>query len=184
MPVRNTSLMALEQIQDKLEPDQWAVFEILDEIGPASDRRILEALNQKEQMTLKPKRFKKRWEINQVTARRNELVKLQLVRYIGIYKGQFHGKNKTYYFWAVRGDEREPIGWERLPDKLLAVVIPDKCANCRYRRNFIQQQAGRLIVEKLNVSQAGRILAQHRQSRKRQPIETALLFGWKLWVNP
>lgn len=134
MAVRETSLLALEQVQKRLEPDQWAVFEILDEIGPAPDKRILEALNQKEQAIPKPKQFKRIWEINQVTARRNELVKLQLVRHIGTYKGQFHGKNKTYYFWAVGGDEREPVGWKRLPDKPFAIVVEDKCATCPYRK--------------------------------------------------
>lgn len=49
MPVRDTSLMALEELKSRLEPNQWKVYEIISEIGPAHDQRILEVLNQKEQ---------------------------------------------------------------------------------------------------------------------------------------
>jgi hypothetical protein len=51
MTVRDTSLLALAEIAEKLGPDESAVLMVLDEIGPASDKRILEALNQKEQVT-------------------------------------------------------------------------------------------------------------------------------------
>lgn len=163
MAVRETSLMALEQVQKRLEPDQWAVFEILAEIGPAHDRRILEALNQRERMTLKPKRFKRRWEINQVTARRNELVKMGLIRDIGAFSGYWHSDKKTYHFWAVQGDERELVGWEKLPDKP-HTIGPDRCTHCPYKRQAIKQKAEQPIIAKLTASEAASILAKHKES--------------------
>lgn len=177
MVIRETSLMALEQVQKRLEPDQWAVFEILAEIGPAHDRRILEALNQREQKTLKPKRFKRKWEINQVTARRNELVKMGLIRDIGAFSGYWHSDKKTYHFWAVQGDERELVGWERLPDKPHNIG-PDRCTHCPYKRQAIRQKAGQPVLARLAASEAGSILARYRQRRKNQTKgQMALVFG-------
>ena len=177
MAVRETSLMALEQVQKRLEPDQWAVFEILTEIGPAHDRRILEALNQREQKTLKPKRFKRRWEINQVTPRRNELVKMRLIRDIGTFSGYWRSDKKTYHFWAVQGDERELVGWERLPDKP-HTIAPDRCTHCSYKRQAIKQKAEQPALARLAVSEAGSILARSRQRRKNQTKgQMALAFG-------
>jgi len=183
--VRDTSLIALEAVNRRLEPDQQAVFELLAEIGPSHDRRILEALNQKEQRTLKPRRFKRHWEINQVTARRHELVKLGLVKDIGVYNGTWNGEKKVYHFWAVQGDYRQPAGWQRQPDRPMAIVVPDRCLNCEYRRNFIRQEAEKPVIEKLKtclfdsrqVSQAGSVLARHKHRIKNQPSAgTALLF--------
>ncbi|MGA1979492.1 MAG: hypothetical protein ABSG99_02850 [Sedimentisphaerales bacterium] len=187
--VKDTSLMALEKVNRRLEPDQLAVLELLEEIGPAHDLRLLEALNQKEQKSLKPREFRRAWKINQVTARRNELVKLGLIRDIGMYNGFWEGRAKTYHFWMVQGDYRCPAGWVRQPDRSHAIVIPDKCASCRYRRQFIRQAAERPVVERLNASAAGSVLARYghgpafaglrrgRQSRKSQLAETATLFG-------
>jgi hypothetical protein len=160
--VKDTSLIALEKVNKRLEPDQLAVIELLEEIGPAHDLRIKEALNQKEQRAQKPREFKRHWEINQVTARRNELVKLGLVRDIGRFSGIWNDKKKEYHFWAVQGDYRCPAGWVRQPDKPHAVVIPDCCVNCGYRRNFIRQKAEKPIIERLN--------------QKQQSIKETLLF--------
>lgn len=140
MPVRETSLIALEKLK-RLEPDQQAIIVLLDEIGPAHDRRILEALNQKEQATLKPKRLKRIWEINQVTARRNELVRPGLVRDLGRFAGYWKGQKKIYHFWSIWGDLREPIGWKRLPDKPALLKTDDKCLHCPYRLKVLHQQA-------------------------------------------
>lgn len=175
MPIRETSLMALEQIQKRLEPDQWAVFSILAEIGPTHDRRILEALNQREQKTLKPKRFKRIWEINQVTARRNELVKMVLIRDIGAFSGHWHGDKKTYHFWAIQGDERELVGWERLPDKP-RTIGPDRCTHCPYKQQAIKRKAGQPVLARLSASEAGSVLAHHKQCIKNQPASITLLF--------
>jgi hypothetical protein len=178
MPVTDTSLIALEKVNKRLEPDQWAVYAILEELGPAPDKRILEAMNQKERAN----GSKRRWAINQVTARRNELVKLQLVRCIGTYRGIFDGQKKTYAFWAVAGDDRQPAGWQRLPDKPVAVKLDDKCANCLYRRQVhlrqIQENAERPILERLQVSEAGSVLANSRKDRKNNPQKQLTLnFG-------
>ena len=180
--VRDTSLMALEKVNKRLEPDQLAVLELLEEIGPAHDLRILEALNLKEQKALKPREFKRVWKINQVTARRNELVELRIVNDIGVFKGIWDGEKKTYHFWAAQGDYRQPAGWERLPDKPHKTIIPDRCVNCEYLKCFRRQKTEKPIIEKLKVSEAGSVLGKfgHSQSvrnvRKQHAAETATLF--------
>ena len=73
MTVRDTSREAFEVVREKLGADQSAVLAVLDEIGPADDRRILEALNQKEAADYKPKAARRTWTINIVTPRRGEL---------------------------------------------------------------------------------------------------------------
>jgi len=114
MTIRDTSLIALEQIKDRLGHDEQLVFEILLELGPCHDRRILEALNQKESTT--PRRQRRKWEINSVTGRRNGLVAMGKVRDLGPYKGVWNGKVKTYHFWKVRSDDRAvPPGWSPAP---------------------------------------------------------------------
>lgn len=184
MPVTDTSLIALEKVNKRLEPDQWAVYFVLDEIGPAPDKRILEALNQKERVPGKPKREQRTWAINQVTARRNELVKLQLIRCIGTYRGIFAGQKKTYAFWAVAGDDRQPAGWQRLADKPATIKTDDKCASCPYRRQAhlqqIRKNAEKPILKRLNVSEAGSILANNRKDRnsgRREEKQLVLGFG-------
>jgi len=49
MPVRDTSKLSFEGIRERFGPDQGAVLAVLEEIGPASDKQILDALNYKEQ---------------------------------------------------------------------------------------------------------------------------------------
>ncbi len=174
--VRDTSLLALKTFEE-LALDQRAVLELLEEIGPAHDRRLLEALNQKERASGKPRRLQRHWEINQVTARRNELVKLGLVMDIGAYSGLWNDERKVYHFWAVQGDYRQPAGWVKQPAKPHTAVIDGRCANCGYRRNFIQQKAEGPIVEKLKVSEAGSTLARHGHEIKKQPVgKTGALF--------
>lgn len=112
MSVKDTSLEALEKYKEQLKGDAQKVFEILLELGPTHDRRILEALNQKEQKTLKPRYEKRKWEINSVTGRRNDLVGLGAIEDLGPHVGFWHGQKKTYHIWRVRGDNREPIGWK------------------------------------------------------------------------
>ncbi len=152
--VKDTSLLALEKVNKRLEPDQQAVLEILEEIGPAHDLRILEALNQKEQRSLKPRDLKRHWKINQVTARRHELVNIhRIVKDIGVYRGTWEDEKKTYHFWAVQGDYRQPAGWERLPDKQHKFVTPpEQCLNCRYRKEFFQRQMEKPILERLRTN--------------------------------
>jgi len=110
MPVQDTSLEALKNYAEGLGHDEQLVFEAICELGPTHDRRILEYLNQKERF--KPKRQRRKWEINSVTGRRNALVnKYAVIEDLGPYKGSWCGKPKTYHFWRAIGDEREPVGW-------------------------------------------------------------------------
>ncbi len=110
MTVKDTSREAFERVRQICGPDEQAVFEILSEIGPAHDRRILEALNQKE--SFKSKKDRRIWTINSVTGRRNGLIDKQLIFDIGSWRGSWYGQKKTYHFWRVCGDTRQPAGWQ------------------------------------------------------------------------
>lgn len=117
MPVRETSKIALEKIKGKIGADEQVVFELLLELGPTHDRRILEALNQKERKSKKPKSQQRTWEIMSVTGRRNRLLGRGFIRDLGPHKGSWHGKSKKYHIWAVVGDDRDPAGWTPVPRK-------------------------------------------------------------------
>jgi len=119
MPVRDTSKIALEKTQSKLPRITQQVFEMILELGPTHNNRILECLNQKEQSTLKPRYQKRKWQINQVCGRVNELVHIYcIVEDLGPHKGTWYRKKKTYHLWRVIGDEREPIGWRPIQEKI------------------------------------------------------------------
>ena len=122
MTVVDTSMEAFENIKAHLEPSQSQVLVAIDELGPTHDRRILEYLNQREMQ--KPRRFRKKWEINQVTARRNRLVQLDVVVDMGPYSGLWNGRNKTYHFWRARGEFREPTGWVKTEIEPHVVTVP------------------------------------------------------------
>ena len=119
MTVRDTSIEAFyKEVKPCLATDEQAVFEILYELGPCHDRRILEALNQKE--AFKPKAIRRRWEINAVTGRRNGLLSrgwlmgAGVVIDLGKFRGTWRDRSKTYHIWAIRGDGRRPVGWEKV----------------------------------------------------------------------
>jgi len=119
MAVRDTSIEAFYgEVRPRLGADEQAVFEILYELGPCHDRRILEALNQKERR--KPRVIRRRWEINAVTGRRNGLMSRGMllgagaVVDLGKFRGTWLGRPKTYHFWSIRGDDRRPAGWKEV----------------------------------------------------------------------
>ena len=157
MPVRDTSRMALEENAERLGADEQAVFAILCEIGPAHDRRILEALNQKEAVTLKPKKQKRKWEIMSVTGRRNKLVMLGVVEDIGSFKGQWNGKNKTYHFWRVRHDQRDPVGWVKI--------------ETRPKEYHHTLPVSSETKRDMSVSEAGRVLVAERRRGRKKPAK-------------
>lgn len=172
MAVRDTSLIAYyEKVRKSLEPDEDAVFCILLELGPAHDRRILEALNQKEQATLKPKRQRRRWEINQVTGRRNGLLGKGVIEDLGAHNGRWHDKAKTYHLWRVRVDKRQPAGWSKLPAKEVPQKNPQKIRRQREQRIERSEQP---VLRSLRVSEAGRVLREYRRVKgQRQTVKTA-----------
>ena len=177
MAVRDTSLIALERIKDKLEPDEQAVFEILLELGPTHDRRILEALNQKEKATLKPKKQKRRWEINSVTGRRNALLGMGAIDDLGPHRGTWHGAPKTYHIWRLRGDLRELIGWKPVKIKVERVSNPQEIQQRKEHVQQIHQRAEQPILEKIRVHEAACTLATHRHRYKKPKPQEALLFA-------
>ena len=179
MTVRDTSLLAFDElIKDKrLEPDEEQVFRLLIEIGPAPDSRILEALNQKEQATLKPKQQKRTWQINQVTGRRNRLFAKDVIEDLDIYRKP--GK-RAVHIWRVKGDKRRPedYGWvkvEKVP-KFDTRSAPERKENLQR----IRREAERPIVAALNASEAGRTLREFRRDKRQRrtvPTRQKLLFA-------
>jgi len=143
MPVRDTSLIAFEKIKDSLEPNQQRVFEILLEIGPAHDNRILEALNQIE--AAKPKRQRRKWRINQVTGRRNRLVGLGVVEDIGMFRGVWDREKKTYHFWRIKHDTRTPAGWVKVEKKITPHPAPAPQKKTKRRTSMLASEAGRVL---------------------------------------
>ena len=134
MTVRDTSLEALAQNKPRLAAAEQKVYELLLEIGPAHDRRIMEALNQKEQKTLKPRSQRIKWEINSVTGRRNALVMMGHVIDMGKYTGFWHKVKKTYHWWKVKHDSRRPIGWVKVEDKKAKLEINYEHVKVRGRK--------------------------------------------------
>jgi hypothetical protein len=115
--VRNTSLLAFEKLRrsGQLSECQSRLLQILEEIGPSHDLRILEALNQQEQVTLKNPRNKKVWQINVVTSTRNQLMSMALIHDIGVFCGIWQGRRRARHFWAVSGETRPvPPGWTKV----------------------------------------------------------------------
>ncbi|GAH43986.1 unnamed protein product, partial [marine sediment metagenome] len=93
------------------------------DLGPTHNNRILEYLNQKEMMTRKPRFLKRKWQINQVCGRVNDLVKIYcIVEDLGPHKGTWYREKKTYHLWRAIGDERKPAGWTPVPEKTTGPV--------------------------------------------------------------
>jgi len=138
--------MAFEVKLKNIEPDEQAVFELLLEIGPACDRRILEALNQKESRRLIHQSCRRRWEINQVCGRRNGLVKLGVVRDMGFYSGTWYGKKKRVHFWKVAGDIRKPPdGWTKYEGKVAKKYRPPLKEEVKSKEMTVREAAQRLV---------------------------------------
>lgn len=117
MTIRDTSLLAYERKRQSLTlgSDWDRVLAILEEMGPMDDVGICNALNRKEQVTLKPKRQKRKWTINLITPRRGELVDMGMVKDLGRFKRPT--RNRPVHIWRARCDSRIPAGWKRVEDE-------------------------------------------------------------------
>ena len=182
--------MAFEEKLKNMEPDEQAVFAVLDEIGPACDRRILEALNQKEARRLGGQHQRRYWEINQVCGRRNGLVNLNVVRDMGIYCGTWYGKKKKYHFWKVAGDLREPpAGWKKYEGRVARKYsgvgtqktegqkTEHRTSNAELRTSNTERCT--LSATSMDVHEAGRIMVEWRRMGKRkinQPTKQLVMF--------
>lgn len=97
--MQTTSLEAYAHIQDKLQPREKEVIEVLSRMSPMCDRDMAKALD---------------WEINMLTGRRNSLVKKGVV--VEAYKSKSYVTGKTVIYWMLKpkqqtmfrefGDER------------------------------------------------------------------------------
>ncbi len=139
MPVRDTSRLSFEEKRKNLGPDQDAVFSIIEEIGPADDKRIRGSLNQKERND-KPKRLRRRWGINEVSPRRGELVDMRMIEDMGAFK---HPERKReVHLWRVSGDKRVPVAsWVKKEDNREPVKLPTKNNFEEFCRNLVKKAA-------------------------------------------
>ena len=120
--VTESSRKAYEKRYGKLNADYDAVYNMIEQLGPCHNNRILEALQQaQKRMAVKDRRATV-WVSNNVWNRVNELInKLGLVRDLGRHKGVWQGRNVSFNFrkivgdMAQVGDTQESAGWERLP---------------------------------------------------------------------
>jgi len=156
MAIRDSSLLAFEKAKKILEPDQRAVMEIIEELGPVCDKRILEALQQKESKKPKELRRKRKWSINKVTPRRGEMVEFGFVRDLGMHRGRFKDEKTTCHLWRARDDKREPVGWEKMPDEGRAIDRgPQAAAERREKAQQVKEQAGRKVLVAMNNREQG-----------------------------
>ena len=164
--ITETSLNQFNKIN--LEPLEQEVFRALDELGPVHDLRLQEYLQQRENQ--KPKRERRKWGINIVTARRMGLVNRGLANLAGIYRGQWNDKQTPYRFWRLVNDAREPAGWEKIPDEELKRMqnVAKKLRERRARNKVVKLKAA------FTASDFGRALVNCRYEKQRQrPVETA-----------
>jgi len=162
--VRDSSLIALERLSERTkESDKDRVLNILLEIGPTHDRRILEALNQAEQKTLK--KHRRVWEINSVTGRRNDLVANDLVEDMGLHSGRWHDREKSYHIWRVRGDDKPaPPGWRKVESAPQA------------HRSYAERKANIRRIREEAEARVMKRIKEHRQVRRqKQTIPTGQL---------
>ena len=166
MTVRDTSLIAYyREVRKGLEPKERMVLRVLMQLGPVHDRRLLQALNQKEKQ--KPKRFRRVWEINQVTGRRHGLYGKGIVEDLGVHRGIWNGKAKGYHIWRVIDDARQPVGWVKLEDnKLPAEHKPP--TEIKRQKAERTERVQRPILNRLAASEAGRVLQACRKVRGRK----------------
>ena len=165
--VRDTSLSAYEKKRASLtkDSDQDAVLAILEEVGPMDDVQLLGALNKKERVTLKPKRQRRKWTINLITPRRGELVALGLVEDLGKYKRP--GRKYPVHLWRARCDSRQPVGWSKIETSELPA--PRKPPEVIRRQQAERtEEIERPILNRLRVSEAGRVLREHRRVKGRK----------------
>jgi len=171
--VRDTSFLAFyNKVRRGLGPDEQRIFELLLELGPMHDRRLLEAMNQRELATLKPRHQKRIWDINQITARRNGLLGKGAIEDLGAHRGIWHGQKKVYHIWRIKHDQRESVGWAKVSIKQLPPPRKNP-AEIRWQREDRTRRAERPILQKLAASEAGRTLAEYRHIKgRKQTIRT------------
>jgi hypothetical protein len=104
-----------------LQPLEQEVYAALAELGPAHNLRIQEFLRQKETVN-KRSQERRDWPINVVCGRVNTLHCKGQIVFAGYYRGYWNGKKKTYKFWALTADSRQPAGWVKLtPEEVEAM---------------------------------------------------------------
>ena len=113
-PVRESSLKVFRDYQVHLEGDQVTVFNLLKEIGPQHDLIILDEINKRE----KKNGSSRVWRINEITGRRNGLIKNGCIFCVGFWRvpagvgipvmegGRI--KERIYMYWDCIDEYRTP----------------------------------------------------------------------------
>ena len=182
MTVAATSLAAFQETREQMGRDEQIIFDLLLEIGPAPDIRILEALRQRE--SKKRRNDRRKWEISTITGRRDGCRAKGWVSLKGYYRHSSGARRngwaadrtsqRPYMIWAVWNDDREPVGdWVRLSDEEVAGLKSkaeerkQKADNHRktiLRKVFSPSDVGRALVACRYAKQAQRPVAKSQMT--------------------
>jgi len=144
-------------VSGRIETDEDRVFAVLEEIGPADDKRILWAIQAKIKGTYWPAGIKKayleKWAINAVTGRRNGLMTKNphLLEDCGIYKHR--DRIRPVHVYRIRGDKREPGNYGYREYKKKPPASPPAQTEKKQGSEAARRQladSGRPVVDKLS----------------------------------
>ncbi len=113
--VRDSSRQVLDDKRPALERLEQQVYQLLLDEGPMHDRRLLEALNQREMQ--KPKSLRHTWGIDCVTPRRYYCITKGWAEDLGLHRGLWEGKVVKKHIWRAKYDTRLPAGWTLVVDQ-------------------------------------------------------------------
>jgi hypothetical protein len=148
-----------------LQPLEQEVFNALDELGPAHNLRIQEYMRQREAVN-KRSQERRDYPINVVCGRVNTLHAKGQVIFAGYYRGVWNGKKKTYKFWSLAADKREPAGWVKLTDEEVAEMKQD----AEHRTQKIEKRKERKFAQVFTPSDFGRMLVNLRYKKQNEKI--------------
>lgn len=149
-----------------LQPLEQQVYTALDELGPAHNLRIQEYLRQREAVN---KRVQERrdWPINVVCGRVNTLHAKGQIIFAGYYRGYWNSKKKTYKFWSLAADTREPAGWEKLTPEEVAAMHAE--ADKRTQKKEKRQE--RKFKQVFTPSDFGRAMVNWRYKKRQERMD-------------
>ena len=115
MSVTETSREAYEKVMAHPDRDLAEVLAMIEELGPCHNNRILEALQQAEKQRPRKKRRGCPWVSNNAWPRVTELMIMGVVVNMGQYRGVWNGRNVSFNFRRVAGEDRAvPPGWVKV----------------------------------------------------------------------
>ncbi|HEG43271.1 MAG TPA: hypothetical protein ENH94_04395 [Phycisphaerales bacterium] len=175
MAVTDTSREAYDKVMANPDRDLAEVLAMIEELGPCHNNRILEALQQADKGRARKKRRGCAWVSNSCWPRVYDLMILKVVVDMGRYRGVWDGRNVSFNFRRVSGDDRGvPPGWEKVENK--AKPSTNAIPNTTYTSRLKQaaSTAGRTLQAFRNVKW------EHKKVKGRKVPEPTkqLVFSW------